>query len=92
VIGAADTVAPPATNAERYASLIKGARLVEIPGKVGHYDFVPPCTDEGKKMNIERLCYDDPSVDRRAVQDEVRSLALKFFNRNLDSADSSPSH
>lgn len=90
VVGAADTVAPPATNAERYATLIKGARLVEIPGKVGHYDFVPRCTDEGQKMakqmNIERLCYDDPSVDRRAVQDEVRSLALKFFNRNLNSA------
>jgi predicted dienelactone hydrolase len=87
VVGAADTVAPPATNAERFATLIPGARLVEIPGKVGHYDFVPSCTEEGKKMaaqmSIERLCYDDPSVDRHAVQDEVRSLALEFFNRNL---------
>ncbi len=35
------------------------------------------------QMNIERLCYDDPSVDRRAVQDEARALALKFFDRNL---------
>jgi len=87
VVGAADTVAPPATNAERYATLISGARMVEIPGRVGHYDFVPNCTEEGKKMaaqmNIERLCYDDPSVDRRAVQEEARSLALEFFNRNL---------
>jgi predicted dienelactone hydrolase len=87
VVGAADTVAPPATNAERYASLIPGARLIEMPGQVGHYDFVPSCTEDGKKMaaqmNIERLCYDDPSVDRRAVQNEARSLALEFFNRNL---------
>jgi predicted dienelactone hydrolase len=87
VVGAADKVAPPATNGERYASLIHGARLVVIPGKVGHYDFVPTCTAEAKKMaaqmNIERLCYDDPSVDRHAVQDEARSLALEFFNRNL---------
>ena len=87
VVGAGDTVAPPATNAERYAKLIHGARLVVIPGKVGHYDFVPNCTAEGRtmaaQMNIERLCYDDPSVDRHAVQDEARSLALEFFNRNL---------
>lgn len=94
VVGASDTVAPPATNAKRYATLIPGAKLVEIPGKVGHYDFVPPCTEEGKKMaaqmNIERLCYDDPSVDRRAVQDEVRSMALEFFDRNLALGKASP--
>jgi predicted dienelactone hydrolase len=87
VVGAGDKVAPPATNAERFASLIHGARLVVIPGKVGHYDFVPSCTAEGKKMaariNIERLCYDDPSVDRHAVQEHVRALALEFFNRKL---------
>ena len=87
VVGAGDTVAPPATNAAQYASLIHDARLIVLPGKVAHYDFVPACTDEGihmaVQMNIERLCHDDPSVDRRAVQEEVSSLALEFFNRKL---------
>jgi len=41
------------------------------------------------RINIERLCYDDPSVDRGAVQDEARSLALRFFNRHLALGESS---
>lgn len=88
VDGAGDTVAPPATNAQRYASLIHGARLTILPGKVGHYDFVPVCTDAGKKMapqmHMERLCHDEPGVDRGKVQEEVRAMALKFFDRTLD--------
>ena len=88
VDGAGDTVAPPATNAERYAALIHGSRLVIIPGKVGHYDFVPVCSESGKKMapqmGMGRLCYDDPSVDRSKVQQDVRAMALKFFDRTLD--------
>ncbi|MGY3441243.1 alpha/beta hydrolase family protein [Bradyrhizobium sp. USDA 4473] len=85
LVGAGDTIAPPKTNAERYAALIRGARLIEIPGKAGHYDFVPVCNEIGRKMLPERLCQDDPSVDRRQVHARAQSLALQFFDRTLAS-------
>jgi predicted dienelactone hydrolase len=83
LVGAGDTVAPPKTNAERYAALIRGARLIEIPGKAGHYDFVPVCNDIGRKLLPERLCQDDPSVDRRQIHAQAQTLALEFFDRTL---------
>ncbi len=82
VVGAGDTTAPPATNAQRYASLIRGARLRVISGAVGHYDFVPVCTEAGKKM-VQRICDDAPGVDRRAVQREVSATAIEFFAHAL---------
>lgn len=85
VVGASDTSAPPATNAERFARLIKGAKLTVLPGGVGHYDFVPVCTPEGLKQLGDRLCRDAPDVDRRAMQTEVEKLALDFFDRALAS-------
>lgn len=85
VVGAGDTVAPPKTNAERYAALIEGARLVKIPGPVGHYDFVPVCNEIGRKVLSGRLCHDASGVDRRKVHAEAQSLALQFFDRTLAS-------
>jgi pimeloyl-ACP methyl ester carboxylesterase len=41
--GDADTVAPPATNAQAAARLIPGARLEMLP-KAGHYAFLSTCT------------------------------------------------
>jgi predicted dienelactone hydrolase len=43
VAGDADTVAPPATNAQVGARLIPGARLEMVP-HVGHYAFLSTCT------------------------------------------------
>jgi predicted dienelactone hydrolase len=86
VVGAGDTVAPPATNAKRFAALIHGARLVVIPGEIGHYDFVPVCSEQGKKAtdpNFQRLCHDAPGVDRQKVQKDVAAMALSFFDKNL---------
>jgi len=83
LVGAGDTIAPPKTNAERYAALIKGAQLTEIPGQAGHYDFVPVCNDIGRKMLPERLCQDAPTVDRRQIHARAQSLALRFFDRTL---------
>jgi len=88
VVGAGDKVAPPATNAKRFADLIHGARLAVIPGEVGHYDFVPVCSEQGKKAtdpNFQRLCHDAPGIDRRKVQNEVAAMALSFFDKNLGS-------
>jgi predicted dienelactone hydrolase len=86
VAGAGDKSAPPPTNARRHASLIHGARLLLIPGGVGHYDFVPVCTDAGKRMLDRRLCDDPPRVDRRQVQQKVTAAALEFFGRTLPGA------
>jgi len=86
VVGAGDTVAPPATNGKHYAALIHGSRLVVIPGQVGHYDFVPVCTEQGKTAadpNIHRLCHAAPDVDRRKVQNDVKAMALASFDKNL---------
>ena len=86
VVGAGDTVAPPATNAERYKALIHGASLAVIPGQVGHYDFVPVCSEQGKKAadpNFQRLCHDAPGIDRQKVQHDVAAMALAFFDKNL---------
>ncbi len=43
VAGDADTVAPPATNAEVAAQLIPGAQLYMVP-QAGHYAFLSTCT------------------------------------------------
>lgn len=86
VVGAGDTVAPPATNAERYAALIHGAKLAVIPGQVGHYDFVPVCSEKGKNApapNFQRLCHDAPGVNRHKVQNDVAGMAVAFFDKNL---------
>ncbi|HSS13886.1 MAG TPA: hypothetical protein VLL04_08330, partial [Rhizomicrobium sp.] len=85
-VGAGDTVAPPATNAKRFQQLIGGAQLAVIPGEVGHYDFVPVCSEQGKKNadpNFQRLCHDAPGVDRQKVQNDVAAMALDFFDKNV---------
>jgi predicted dienelactone hydrolase len=77
VVGEGDEVAPPATNARHFASLIKGARLTVLPGAVGHYAFLAECTPHGKE--VVPICRDADGVDRVAVHAEVSRLALEFF-------------
>ena len=82
VVGQGDKSAPPATNGQRYAALIPHAQLVLLPQSVGHYDFVPVCTDAGKKV-LDRICHDEPGVDRARIQTQVSTLAADFFDRSL---------
>jgi predicted dienelactone hydrolase len=82
VAGLGDTVAPPPTNAQRYAALISGAKLVLLPATVTHYTFVPACSDQGKQT-LPRLCYDAPGLNRQGMQREVGELAVDFFQRSL---------
>jgi predicted dienelactone hydrolase len=81
VVGNGDVIAPPRTNAERYASLIKGAKLTVLPGDVGHYTFLHECTPRGRE--VLAICRDADGVNRRAVHESVRELALIFFNSVL---------
>jgi len=82
VVGKADVITPPRTNAQRYASLIHGARLTVLPDGVGHYTFLHECTPRGREALP--ICRDAAGVNRRAVHESVRELALTFFNSVLD--------
>jgi predicted dienelactone hydrolase len=79
VIGQADLVAPLATNAQRYADLINGARLTILNGGVGHYTFLAECTRRGQK--VVDVCRDAEGVDRRQVHQRVAQLAFEFFEQ-----------
>jgi predicted dienelactone hydrolase len=85
VVGPADTSTPPASNALRFARLIKDAAAVVLEGPVGHYTFLAECTDQGREA-LPALCFDSPGVHRRAVHEQVSRLATQFFDRHLASA------
>ena len=77
VVGQADKVAPLKTNAQRFAQLIKGAKLTVIPGEVGHYTFLAECNAHGR--SILDICRDAASIDRAQVHQQVAQLAFEFF-------------
>lgn len=79
VVGQADKVAPLATNARRYAQLIKGAKLTVLPGEIGHYTFLAECNAHGKA--ILDICRDAASIDRAQVHQQVTQLAFEFFEK-----------
>lgn len=79
VIGQADKVTPLATNAQRYAKLIKGSRLTVLPGEVGHYTFLAECNVHGKA--VLPICHDAVGIDRARVHQQVAQLAFEFFEQ-----------
>jgi predicted dienelactone hydrolase len=81
VVGEGDTVAPPATNAQRYAALISSANLTIVPGAVGHYTFLAECTDRGK--TLIPICKEGPGVHRAKIHEQVSQLARRFFDAAL---------
>jgi len=81
VVGAADAIAPPDTNARRFALLIKHARLTTLPGGIGNYTFLHECTPRGQALLP--ICRDATGVDRAAVHATVADMALRFFNLEL---------
>ncbi len=82
VAGAADSIAPPAENAQFFAANIKGAKLSILPGGVGHYTFLDVGTDAGKKQ-LPGFFVDNPGVDRDAVHRQVAEMAAEFFEKEL---------
>jgi predicted dienelactone hydrolase len=83
-VGARDTQAPPADNAEFAAKYIPHAELAIIPGDVDHEIFVNECDEEGRD-EFPEACIDAPGVDRQAIHQQVGAAALKFFDTNLKS-------
>jgi predicted dienelactone hydrolase len=82
VAGAGDHIAPPAENAQFFATNINGAKLTILPGGVGHYTFLDVGTEAGKKQ-LPQLFVDDAGVDRQAVHDQVGQMAAEFFDKEL---------
>lgn len=82
VAGAADSIAPPAENAQFFASNIKTARLTILPGGVGHYTFLDVGTEAGEKQ-LPQFFVDSPGVDREAVHKRVAEMAADFFDKEL---------
>jgi predicted dienelactone hydrolase len=78
VVGDADTVTPPPTNAQRYATLIPGANITVLEGGIGHYTFLHECTERGRE--VLAICRDESGVDRAAVHETVARMALQFFD------------
>jgi len=82
VVGAADPIAPVATNAGRLLALMPDAHLTVLPDGVAHYTFLDTCTDVGKaKLGV--YCGDAAGVDREKVHVTVSAMAVKFFDKNL---------
>ena len=82
VAGAADPVAPVATNAARFKKLMPKAQLTVLPGGIAHYTFLDTCTEAGKET-MKVFCSDAEGVDRDRVHAEVSGMAVEFFNKNL---------
>ncbi|HXN22751.1 MAG TPA: peptidase [Candidatus Dormibacteraeota bacterium] len=82
VAGAADESFPVASSAKYFAAHIPGAKLTIFAGAVGHYVFLPSCTEQGRKT-LTLLCTDGPGVGREAIHSKTRDLALSFFAVNL---------
>jgi predicted dienelactone hydrolase len=88
VVGAADGIATPATNAEMFAKGVRGAKLEILP-QVTHYDFLSPCTDFGRQVAGD---YCLSAVDRVAMHDQVAMTALAFFRDALSVHDAPGLH
>jgi predicted dienelactone hydrolase len=77
VVGQADKVTPPRTNAQRYARFIKGAKLTILRGAIGHYTFLAECNAHGR--SVLDICRDGASINRAQVHQQVAQLAFEFF-------------
>lgn len=81
VVGSADSLAPPAQNANLLKAGIRGARETILPG-VAHYTFLDTCTASGKAA-LPAYCTDPAGIDREAIHQQVGELAVTFFLRTL---------
>lgn len=82
VVGEADTMAPAATNAMRFANLIPQAELTILGNQVAHYTFLGEGTALGKQV-LPELCLDAPGVERTEIHQQVSQWAKEFFDHHL---------
>jgi predicted dienelactone hydrolase len=81
VLGAADPIAPAATNGQLVARLIPGATLRVLPG-VGHYDFLSECGPGGFRV-VAPLCVDGTGATRAQTHAVTEAAGIAFFDAAL---------
>ncbi len=79
LLGAADPVAPPASNGKLAAALLPHATLKSLPD-VGHYDFLADCTAWGQRK--EPLCQ-HLRVPQQRTHATAIATAEAFFASHL---------
>ena len=79
--GTNDPIAPIATNIERIASLMPGAKVSMVPGAL-HNTFLNTCIP-ALADQAGAICNDGPGVDRDAVHAQTVERALAFFKDTL---------
>jgi predicted dienelactone hydrolase len=84
-VGAADTQAPPAENAEFAARYAERAELHVIRGRVDHDIFVNECNEAGRN-EFPQACIDAPGVDRASIHAQIGEAAVRFFDASLNVA------
>jgi predicted dienelactone hydrolase len=89
IVGARDTQAPPADNAEFAARYALHAQLDVMPGAVDHEIFVNECDQNGRDTWPE-ACIDAQGVDRAQWHEHIGSAAVRFFDAALDVVRSTP--
>lgn len=80
LFGDADTIVPPAANAERIASKIRTSKFQSFKG-AGHYVFLNECSPKARKS--VGVCRDAPGVSRAEIHDEAARLASIHFSDSL---------
>ncbi|RQO70256.1 dienelactone hydrolase [Pedobacter sp. KBW06] len=79
IVGAqSDSIAPIKTNALHYQKMIKGSKLLILPGKTGHYVFLNEARDQLKEKE-KQFFMDDKTVNRHHVHQQVGNEAAFFF-------------
>jgi predicted dienelactone hydrolase len=78
VVGAGDTIAPPAICASWLQQHLASTRLDMLPAPAGHYVFLPEATAAGR-LAAPEVCLDGPGVDRQAIHDHVALSAVALF-------------
>lgn len=79
LVGAADTVASPATNSEIAAAALPKATLTTLPA-VGHYDFLSSCTALGQ-TRVGALC--QVAADKQITHGAAIAEATALFDAAL---------
>jgi predicted dienelactone hydrolase len=83
VVGADDTMAPPAVNAEYIVQHAKRASLLLLPD-VDHYTFLPTCGWAGRWF-LDEICAERAELPRAEVHRTVARDAARFFGEHLAS-------
>ena len=77
IVGGGDTIAPAASNAQRMAQHIPQSQVDILNSQAGHYVFLNPCSDVGRKH--VSICQDGEGVVRDELHGKAAQRVLSFL-------------